>query len=364
MMTMWHRACLLLAVSALPAVCGDWNPRLAEQYLDARQKLWAAWPRANQSGVTCISCHTSLPYLMARPSLRAALGERERTPYETGLIAGVRSRSAAATAQELFPQIKGGGSDHEFGTQSVLAALLLSMEDAQAGAMSPEAEKAFERLWAAQVESGPDRGAWQWTDAKLDPWETADSPYYGAALAALATGIAPQDYQSRQAIKRNIAALTAYLREGRASQPLHNQLTLAWASTRLRGTLADAERRAIVDAVRQKQGADGGWSLEALGGWKAHPNAPPSTGSNAYATAIVAFTLEKAGVERADPMVERALGWLREHQNAETGSWDALSMNKRYEPESMQMQFMRDAATGYATAALLEGVKERTMAAR
>jgi hypothetical protein len=37
-----------------------------------------------------------------------------------------------------------------------------------------------------------------------------------------------------------------------------------------------------------------------------------------------------------------------------SGFWEAQSMNTRYEPGSMQSQFMRDAATGYAALALIE----------
>ena len=64
--------------------------------------------------------------------------------------------------------------------------------------------------------------------------------------------------------------------------------------------------------------------------------------------------LERAGVAKSDARLERALAWLRSHQNAQTGAWEALSLNKKYEPGSMQIQFMQDAATGYAVMALLD----------
>ena len=102
-----------------------------------------------------------------------------------------------------------------------------------------------------------------------------------------------------------------------------------------------------------RQQEDGGWTLEALGPWKPHPNAQPASGSNAYATAWAAFTLEEAGVPKSNARMRRALEWLRRRQDPKTGAWAADSMNKRYEPGSMQVQFMRDAATGYASLALL-----------
>jgi hypothetical protein len=69
---------------------------------------------------------------------------------------------------------------------------------------------------------------------------------------------------------------------------------------------------------------------------------------------LTAFLLERAEVVPSDPTLRKALAWLRRHQDAETGSWQAQSMNKRYEPGSMQIEFMRDAATAYAAAALAE----------
>ena len=58
-----------------PLAGADWNPRLAAQYLDSRQKEWFAWPRANAGAKPCVSCHTGVTYLLARPALREALGE-------------------------------------------------------------------------------------------------------------------------------------------------------------------------------------------------------------------------------------------------------------------------------------------------
>src|ERR1700746_1545075 len=89
---MKFRMAVLLGVAALPAIAGDWSPRLAADYLDARQKQWIAWPRANGDAKPWLSCHHGLPYLMARPALRKALGESEPTPYETTLLESMRTR--------------------------------------------------------------------------------------------------------------------------------------------------------------------------------------------------------------------------------------------------------------------------------
>ena len=89
----------VLLVAGLPALFGqkgkdgDWNPRLAADYLDSREKAWFAWPAAKAAGGTCVSCHTGMTYLMARPELRKVLGERQPTEYETAILSGLQERT-------------------------------------------------------------------------------------------------------------------------------------------------------------------------------------------------------------------------------------------------------------------------------
>ena len=345
----------VLALATIPALCGDWNPKLAEQYMDSRQKAWIAWPNAMASGVACVSCHTGLPYLVARPALRQTLGENTPTLYERVLVDSMRATVIRTDAKDLFAGLKGLIVDQVYGAQAVLSALVLAMDDAPRGKLSPEGEKSLERMWSLQVTTGKDKGAWLWSDFDLDPWETADSAYYGAALGALATGVAPAGYQARPEIRENVAALRAYLRAGQNTTPLHNRLFLLWASAKLRDLLPDADRQAILDEIWKKQQPDGGWTLESIGPWKMREKAPRSTGSNSYATALVALAVQQVGVRRTDAGMSRALAWLRSHQDPQSGSWAAESMNHPHDPGSVPERFMSDAATGYAAAALLMG---------
>jgi len=349
---MLARFVALLSLAAAIAWCGDWNPKLAEQYLDSRQKAWIAWPNATASGVACVSCHTGLPYLVARPALRHALNENSPTLYEGVLVASMRATVIRTDANDLFHGLKGKIVDQVYGAQVVLSALVLAMDDAQRGRMSPEGEKAFERLWSLQTHEGPGKGGWQWSNFDLDPWETADAEYYGVALAALATGIAPGGYQARPEIRENVAAMRTYLLNGLNSTPLHNRLFLLWASGKLHGLLPENERKAILDDAWKKQEADGGWTLESLGQWKKRADAPASNGSNSYATAVATLAIEESGAASGAGLA-RALAWLRSHQDPESGRWMADSMNHPHEAGSMPALFMSDAATGYATAALL-----------
>lgn len=348
------RFAVLAVLAAAPAFCGDWSAQRAGEYMDARQKEWVAWPTAIHSGVACVSCHTGLPYLLARPALRQAMGDKSGpTLYESVLVDSMRATVIRTDANDLFGGLKGLIVDQVYGAQVVLASVVLAMDDAPRGRLSPEGEKAFERLWSLQVKAGPDKGAWLWSDFDLDPWETKDSAYYGAALAALATGIAPADYQSRPDIRENVAAMTAYLREGQKTQPLHNRLFLLWASSKMPGLLPDADKRAILDDLWRKQEADGGWTIQSFGQWKKRDAAPAAVGSNSYATALASFAVEQAGVKPSQANLSKALAWLRSHQDPKGGYWAADSMNHKHDVGTVPEKFMSDAATGYATAALL-----------
>ncbi len=279
---------------------------------------------------------------MVRPLLRRQLEETGPTEYEKGLLAGVRVRAAKPPADPAKDN-----------TQAVVAALVLALDASRRGAgMNPEAETAFRTMWATQREDG----AWGWTSANLEPWEVPESVYFGAALAAVATGLAPDGYQARPDIQPNLVRLKSYIHENQKGQPLSNRLVLLWAAARMDGILTAAGRREILEAVWGGQEADGGWKLAALGPWRDRTDPPPvPAGSSAYATAWTSAMLRLAGIKPEDPHVARALTWLRGHQSTE-GYWDAASMNHRYEPGSMPELFMRDATTEYAILALSGGL--------
>ena len=59
-----------------------------------------------------------------------------------------------------------------------------------------------------------------------------------------------------------------------------------------------------------------------------------------------------AGVPRTEPRLARGLEWLRGHQDPQTGSWVASSLNKKRPPEADPAKFMSDAATAYAVLSL------------
>lgn len=342
------RFALLAAVSVLPAVGGEWYPRLAADYLDSRQKEWFEWPTAKATGGPCMSCHTGASYLLVRPALRRVLGEVGPTAFETGLADALRARVGMGLEEALKTR-KEPRASQSLGVEAVMSALFLTLEGPRGSRLSAPAEKAFERLWSLQIREGENKGSWAWFDLNLDPYEMPESRFYGATLAALAVNAAPAEYRRRPEVKQRVADLAGYLNSEQRAQPLHNRLMALWTPD-----LAKPSRKAIIDQVWKKQQSDGSWTIDALGPWKEHPAAPPAAGGSSYATGVAAFALKKAGVRRSDPRLARALDWLRSRQDRQSGAWPAESMNKRYEPDSMQARFMQDAATAFAVLALVE----------
>jgi squalene-hopene/tetraprenyl-beta-curcumene cyclase len=268
----------------------------------------------------------------------------EPTTYETGLRDALLARVGIGLKDALKAQ-KEPMASQGIGVESIFAALFLDPE-------KPAARQAWDRLWSMQLHEGAAKGSWPWFEFNSDPYETTDSGFFGASLAALAISDTPSEYQARPEIKEHVAELTAYLRTTTPAQPLHNRLLLLWAAARLPAAVRDA-RQSIIDETLKKQQPDGSWTIAALGPWKDHPAAPPADGASAYATAVAAFALEQAGVPRSDPKLKKALEWLRSKQDPQLGYWAADSMNKRREPGNMPEGFMRDAATAFAVLALI-----------
>src|SRR5262245_21950587 len=86
------------------------DARGAAAYLDARMAWWAKWPTASRDhGTVCVSCHTALPYALARPALRASLAESQPSAHEQRLIDDVVKRVRLwKDVEPFYPDQTGG----------------------------------------------------------------------------------------------------------------------------------------------------------------------------------------------------------------------------------------------------------------
>jgi hypothetical protein len=122
-------------------------------------------------------------------------------------------------------------SSESRGTEAVLNALVLAARDASTGTLSDAGRQAFANMWALQFTAGDLKGAWAWLNFHYEPWESSESGYYGAALAALAVGMAPGGYASSPDIQDRMKLLGEYLQRTVDNERLFNRLTVLWAGT-------------------------------------------------------------------------------------------------------------------------------------
>lgn len=332
-----------------------WSPQAAAGYLDAREVWWQQWPRAQKDhGTLCISCHTVLPYAMARPALHGALHETAPAAPEKIMMDSVEKR--VSNWSEMVPfysdEKSGPGKTVEsHATEAVLNAVILAAYDARHGRLRPITRTAFDAAWKLQLTADDNAGGWQWQDFHLGPWESSQSAYQGAALLLYEVGNAPGHYATDPSARPHIEQLREYIRRQYKAQPLMNQLYVLWASTKNPGLLTKDERKTLLTRLKESQQPDGGWRLASLTDWKRVDNSAVPTESDGFATSLAVLVMEESGEGRRYPSLQRGLVWIEQNQQKE-GNWPAASMNKQRDPASDASRFMSDAATGYAVLAL------------
>ena len=359
------------------AASGGWDREGAAKYLDERMDVWFAKAKKIRTGqveTSCVSCHTTVPYVMARPALRRAMLAPAPTSQEMRLIEETTKRVESYGSEQPLYDFNDGKKTQSRGTEAVLNALILASADAAQNRreLSGTTQRALDQLWETQR---PD-GSWDWLDFGLEPFETVEGAYYGATLAALAVGIAPGNPNSRASVtKAGTEKLRGYLKEKYASQSLFNRVWLLLAETHLTGSLTSAQREALIKEIQGRQRDDGGWALDSLGAWKwskaAAPFRPPGTldasllaKSDGYATGLIVYTLRQVGVPAGHPALSKGLQWLKANQrNVQVGqhewpTWRAHSLNFDREHggekgEPWRRMFMSDSATAFAALALL-----------
>jgi squalene-hopene/tetraprenyl-beta-curcumene cyclase len=347
----------------------DWSPAAAASYLDYREAWWQQWPGAQRDhGTVCISCHTVVPYALVRPALGAQLSENGLTAAERRMLESIETRVTE------WPQTTSYYTDPAHaapsrGTESVLNAFILSSYDRISSQITPITRRAFAEAWALQDTTGDDAGGWRWQDFHEAPWESPESAYWGAALMAIAVGDTPDEYKNEPGVNEHVTGLEGYLRRTYQEQPTINQVYVIWAAAEMPGLVSSSQRGQFIARVESLQQPDGGWSLASLDDRVAMKpeildmfrRVDRRDGSDGCGTGLALLGLEKAGVPSQDPVVQRGLVWLRQHQYQD-GSWWAPSLNGLRQPDSELGRFMSDAATGYAVLAMEQARAQRVTA--
>ena len=203
------------------------------------------------------------------------------------------------------------------------------------------------------MQTGNDKGSWDWLNFNMGPWEWKEARYFGASLAAIAVGTAPGYYTpgTDADTDARVMLLRDYLQDGFQRQNLHNRIWVLWASIKVEGILSKAEQKELIDQLLYQQHDDGGWSQPSLRTWVRSDGTAQESESDGYATGLVLNVLQIAGVPKDEVKIAEGLDWLKSNQSA-TGAWRGVSVNKKRDPASHSGKFMSDAATAFAVLAL------------
>jgi squalene-hopene/tetraprenyl-beta-curcumene cyclase len=281
------------------------------------------------TGRKCGTCHTNVPYLIARPALTTQSSDEEklvRTFFEERVKNWDRGEK---------------GDKPRWDTEVVVTGATLAFHDAATTKkLHPLTKTALDRMWKIQQKNG----AWNWLKCDWPPLEHDD--YYGAVFAAVAVGLAPNEYAKGESAKTGLAKLKEYLSKTPAPS-LHHKAWLLWGSKLHEGLMSEEEQKKTINELLALQRKDGGWSLPSLGDWKGNDGRKNDTEaeSDGYGTGMVVVILRKAGVKSDDGAITRAVQWLKANQR-NSGRWYTKSLN------SDRQHFIANAGTAFSAMAL------------
>ena len=382
---------------AAEAGFGKVNRAAAERYLDARMDEWWAKAKPLKTGdgeAKCLSCHTAVPYALARPALRVVYsrttGERTLlapTAHEQRLLDTVRQRVANVATEQPYYDHTEAKKVESRGVEAVLNALVLTRYDTfnSSGTGDDATRQAIARLWEVQR---PD-GAWDWLNFGLEPYEANDAVFHGATLAALAAGSdvgdGRQPRRRRPGRRRASPRLPAHQR-GLAAI-VQSCLGAAGGLTSPGGRCPRRTPRRSFATSSPPSGPTAAGRSPISGRGAGHapsaPFAPPGTidqslhgVSDGYATGLVVYAVREyarthrllAGVaaplrNTVLPAIDKGKAWLMANQQPERAGdpswapWRAHSLNFDREHggekgEPWRRMFMSDLATAFAVLAL------------
>ena len=289
----------------------------AAHFLDSASLQW-------QKQRKCFTCHTNFAYLYARPFLGS-----DSTAH----------RQVRSFAEELV-RVRWKEKGPRWDAEVVAAAASLAYNDALVDGKLHDATKhALDKMWTLQR----DDGGWDWLKCDWPPMESDD--HYGATLAAIAVGIAPEKYKETPAAIEGMKKLKGYL-ANTPSETLHHDLMKLWASTFHQGILDDDAKTKIIDQLFDLQLNDGGWAIASLGDWSRQDDKQQDkSNSDGYGTGFSVFALRTAGISASDSRIEKGVRWLKQNQR-KSGRWITRSLTKD------NKHFISHAGTAFAVMAI------------
>lgn len=275
----------------LPAL----DEKQATSFLDETSLKWAA-----KNG--CGTCHTNIPYLMARPLIsRDDEAMKTMATVKKAMVESYRKNSRAPL--------------RAFHAAPAAAAAAVN-DGLTTGKISDETRELFDATWDLQSESGN----WEYPLQDMLPFVERERRYV-AYLVALGVGYLPKDYLETPKAREGVRKLFSFVKKNMPDKP-HDKAVILWTSEKTSGLLSSNEKKNYKELLLSLQRPDGGWTLSTLGKWPRHdgPFDRADDPSDGYATGLVATALCSSGFDRRDPQIARALQWLKENQRV-SGRW-------------------------------------------
>jgi squalene-hopene/tetraprenyl-beta-curcumene cyclase len=293
-------------VSADEPLLKKWSPDKAAEYLDK----WASY----HEGKTCLDCHETYAYLLARPYLSTP-GKRhaERRAAAEAYAAGLLKEQWSPEVTDPKPVQR---PVERRITEALMTGVVLAQHDAATtGKLQKVSRDLLDGMWKIQR---PD-GAWHWLKTGEPPSVTDDQ--YGAVMVAMGTGLAPDGYDQTPAAQAGLEKVRTYLKE-HPPRHLHQRLLLMMAHKAIGGLMSPEEKQKTVADLFELQRPEGGWAMASLADWKRIDKTPQNlTDSDGYGTGFAVYALRLAGdVRAADPRIRKAIAWIETHQR-ESGYW-------------------------------------------
>ncbi len=287
----------------------------AVSFLDAAALNW-------QKERKCFACHSDYAFFYTRPlvSWKAPVHDQLRERLE----------HLAENPRKVKYRV----------TETVMAASMLAQNDAlTTGKLQPITRRALDRIWTVQREDG----GFDWMKYDQPPSEIDD--HYGATVAVIGVGAAPDGYAETEAARAGLKKIRQYFKANPPAN-LHHRAMKLLGSLNVDGIMTEAERKQVVKDLFTLQKPDGGWAVVTLGNWERSDDKPRDMDtSDGYGTGFAVYVLRAAGVPADDSRIQKGIAWLKTNQR-ESGRWFTRSMWKD------SRHYITHAGTAYAIIAL------------
>jgi squalene-hopene/tetraprenyl-beta-curcumene cyclase len=290
-------------ITADEPLADTYSSEKAARYLDTASLYW-------QKSRKCAACHTNMGYMFARPALSSV-------SKDSGEVRRLFEDYVSKRWKQRVPRSK---------QEIVVVTAGLAFHDRQtSGHLQPVTRQAFRVMWEYQREDG----GWDWRNDGFPPTEYDE--HYGVTLAALATGIAPDEYVQTEEAHQGLEKVRLFL-ENNPPLSLHHRAMIAWTSCYVDGLMDESQRARTLDELRAIQRPDGGWSTPGLladwQGLRRLDGKPHDTKtSDAYATGFAIVVARALGASADDPPLQRGIAWLLKNQRV-SGKWYSRSPAK------------------------------------